>query len=163
MAYSSSPVSPLPSFFADGTETQPITFTTILAESALESAELSEADTNDAKGAIKLGKTGKWGGIIVLGKAPTANPANENGVYWKTSIEGLEPENIPAGASGEYGGIDPMDNSGSLTYVRVWHGGSSIGADNEINGITFGGVGSGTPPFMAPELFTGEAPAATAL
>ena len=130
--------------FADGTETQPITFTTILAESALESAELSEADTNDAKGAIKLGKTGKWGGIIVLGKAPTANPANENGVYWKTSIEGLEPENIPAGASGEYGGIDPMDNSGSLTYVRVWHGGSSIGADNEINGMTFGGVGSGT-------------------
>jgi hypothetical protein len=29
-------------------------------------------------------------------------------------------------------------------YVRVWHGGASIAADNEINGITLGGVGSGT-------------------
>ena len=31
-----------------------------------------------------------------------------------------------------------------LRYVRVWHGGAIVGADNEINGITFGGVGSGT-------------------
>ena len=28
--------------------------------------------------------------------------------------------------------------------MRVWHGGAIIGADNEINGLTFGGVGSGT-------------------
>jgi len=31
-----------------------------------------------------------------------------------------------------------------LQYVRVWHGGAIVGANNEINGITFGGVGSGT-------------------
>jgi hypothetical protein len=31
-----------------------------------------------------------------------------------------------------------------LQYVRVWHGGAVVGANNEINGITFGGVGSGT-------------------
>ena len=43
-----------------------------------------------------------------------------------------------------YGGTDPTDSSGILRYVRVWHGGAIIGADNEINGLTFGGVGSGT-------------------
>ena len=32
----------------------------------------------------------------------------------------------------------------NLQYVRVWHGGAIVGANNEINGITFGGVGSGT-------------------
>ena len=31
-----------------------------------------------------------------------------------------------------------------LRYVRVWYGGAVIGPDNEINGITFGGVGAGT-------------------
>ena len=31
-----------------------------------------------------------------------------------------------------------------LKYVRVWYGGAAIAADNEINGITFGGVGAGT-------------------
>ena len=30
------------------------------------------------------------------------------------------------------------------TYGSVWHGGAVIGSDNEINGITFAGVGSGT-------------------
>merc|ERR550514_2074202 len=44
----------------------------------------------------------------------------------------------------EYGGSNDGDNSGILNYVRVWHGGAIIGADNEINGITFAGVGSST-------------------
>ena len=28
--------------------------------------------------------------------------------------------------------------------MRVWNGGAVIGSDNEINGITFAGVGNGT-------------------
>merc|ERR1719197_1969745 len=51
-------------------------------------------------------------------------------------IEGLT--NVP------YGGTDAADSSGTLQYVRVWHGGAIIGSGNEINGITFAGVGSGT-------------------
>ena len=45
---------------------------------------------------------------------------------------------------GPYGGSDPSDSSGVLQYVRVWHGGAIVGADNELNGFTLGGVGSGT-------------------
>ena len=49
------------------------------------------------------------------------------------------------GISGySYGGSDPNDSSGVLQYVRVWHGGAVVGADNEINGVTSAGVGSGT-------------------
>ena len=74
---------------------------------------------------------GKWGGIIILGKAPTSAAS-----YTSNFVEGI---------SGKpYGGTDPTDSSGLLRYVRVWHGGAVVGADNEINGITFGGVGSGT-------------------
>ena len=37
-----------------------------------------------------------------------------------------------------------MDNSGSMSYVSIRHGGTDIGAGNEINGLTLGGVGSNT-------------------
>ena len=36
------------------------------------------------------------------------------------------------------------DNSGTLQYISIRHGGTDIGAGNEINGLTLGGVGSGT-------------------
>jgi len=71
---------------------------------------------------------GDWGGLIILGKAPV-NQANP-------SIEG--------GVGRQYGGTDANDNSGILRYVRVEFPGIAFQPDNEINGITFGGVGSGT-------------------
>ena len=46
--------------------------------------------------------------------------------------------------NGLYGGNDAADNSGTIKYVSIRHGGTSIGEDNEINGLTLGGVGTGT-------------------
>ena len=37
-----------------------------------------------------------------------------------------------------------LDNSGSVQYLSIRHGGAEIGEGNEINGLTLGGVGSGT-------------------
>ena len=42
------------------------------------------------------------------------------------------------------GGRDDADNSGELQYVRVEFAGYPFKTDQEINGITFGSVGSGT-------------------
>ena len=39
---------------------------------------------------------------------------------------------------------DPNDDSGILRYVSIRHGGSILGAANEINGLTMGAVGAGT-------------------
>ena len=94
---------------ADGTKSAPITFTSNLPAS-------------------ELPQRGTWGGIIILGSAPT----NKG----ESFVEGLA--GIP------YGGNNPDDNSGILRYVRVWYGGRAIGQDNEINGITLAGVGRGT-------------------
>ena len=74
--------------------------------------------------------SGTWGGLIINGNAPISNEGGE------AFVEGLV--GVP------YGGSDPTDNSGILRYVRVWYGGSVIGQDNEINGITLAGVGNGT-------------------
>ncbi len=76
-----------------------------------------------------------WGGLIILGNAPVGEDGGDD------SVEGISSENEPRVL---YGGNDPMDNSGILKYVSIRHGGSTIAADNEINGLTLGGVGSGT-------------------
>ena len=93
------------------------------------SSETGVTDTSTASGTATLELRGKWGGLILLGNAPTnaASPKEVEGITGKT-----------------YGGTDPADGSGTLRYVRVWHGGAAIGADNEINGVTFAGVGSAT-------------------
>ena len=48
-----------------------------------------------------------------------------------------------ADINGLYGG-STQQIFGSITYVSIRHGGANIGEGNEINGITFGGVGNGT-------------------
>lgn len=74
---------------------------------------------------------GDWGGIILLGKAPTNRPLDP-----APTIEG--------GVGRQYGGTDPLDESGILRYVRIEFAGIAAEPGSEINGLTLGGVGSGT-------------------
>lgn len=71
-----------------------------------------------------------WGGLVINGNAPINN--GDNGV-----AQG-------EGSTGNYGGTNAADNSGVLEYVRVEFAGTLFSPDNELNGITFQGVGNGT-------------------
>lgn len=84
-------------------------------------------------------KRGDWAGLVILGAAPTN--ASFNGQAGIGEIEGGI--NNTEGM-GLYGGTNAADNSGVLKYVRVEYAGYAFLPDKEINGITFGGVGSGT-------------------
>lgn len=100
---------------------------------------------------------GLWGGVIILGNAPTNIMDITNGKLGKTTetarddlddvfegfIEGLDPDDTGTN-DGVYGGSNPNDSSGTFKYVGIRHGGVNIAADNEINGLTMGGVGFGT-------------------
>ncbi|MGE0931374.1 hypothetical protein [Peijinzhouia sedimentorum] len=106
---------------AEGTAAEPIIFTA-------EADDLSRVDD------LPINARALWGGLIVLGDAPI-NHANS-----QTLIEG-----IPSTENrGVYGGSNENDNSGILKYVSLRHGATNIGAGNEINGLTMGGVGRGT-------------------
>ncbi|HAN66285.1 MAG TPA: hypothetical protein DCQ34_08510, partial [Chitinophagaceae bacterium] len=72
---------------------------------------------------------GDWGGIVLLGNAPTNRST--------TPI-------IEGGINSQYGGNIPTDNSGVLKYVRIEFAGIAADPNSEINGLTLGGVGSGT-------------------
>lgn len=78
-------------------------------------------------------KEGDWGGVILLGKA-------QNNVGTSVPIEGIS----DATDKGKHGGSDNADNSGTMKYVRIEYAGIALSPDNEINGLTFGSVGSGT-------------------
>ena len=113
---------------AEGTNDNPIILTAL-------------ADNTDDPSDLPLDTRGQWGGLIILGKAPINHSAGE------TVIEGL-PETDDRGV---YGNGTPNDfttgaddNSGIATYISIRHGGTEIGAGNEINGLTMGGVGRGT-------------------
>jgi hypothetical protein len=80
-------------------------------------------------GSTKTPNYGDWGGIILLGNAPI------NVAGGKAKIEG---------PGDEYGGTIADDNSGVMKYVRIEYPGIAYSLNNEINGLTFGGVGNKT-------------------
>lgn len=73
---------------------------------------------------------GDWAGIIICGAAPINQTGGE------AEMEG--------GTGALYGGTNPNDNSGKLKYVRIEFAGYEVSNGNEINGLSMGGVGSGT-------------------
>ena len=112
---------------AQGTADKPIIMTTVADDITV--GQKNGSNLNDSN-------VGLWGGLLVLGKAPGS---------FKNDVTEFQIEGIPAEeTNGLYGGNDPADNSGTIKYVSIRHGGTSIGEDNEINGLTLGGVGTGT-------------------
>jgi hypothetical protein len=110
---------------ANGTADAPIVFTSVLDGIAVGEFE----STLDLKT-----QQGLWGGVLILGNAPISADADE------VQIEGI-PVSITEGL---YGGSDATDNSGSFQYVSIRYTGAELGPGNELQGLTLGGVGSGT-------------------
>lgn len=92
-------------------------------------------------GSSRFPSYGDWGGIILLGNAPINVPGGT------TSIEG---------PGDSYGGNNPDDNSGILRFVRIEYPGIAFSLNNEINGLTCGGVGRGTTLEYIQVSFSGD-------
>lgn len=112
---------------AQGTADNPIIFTSVNDNIQVGQKMGTNLDENDR---------GLWGGVLLLGNAPISVEGDSD----ESQVEG-----IPADDTfGRYGGTDAADNSGIFQYVSIRHGGALIGAGNEINGLSLGGVGNGT-------------------
>lgn len=105
--------------YAIGTAEQPIVFTS------------SETPGNRA--------TADWGGVIISGNARLNVSGGEG------TLEGGNLSNPDGTVSdGKYGGLNDLDNSGELRYVRIEYAGYAYAANNELNSLTLAAVGSGT-------------------
>jgi len=115
---------------AEGTAAAPIVFTSVADQ--ITSEQIASGDFISPN--LDESINGLWGGVLVLGFAEISASAAE------VQIEGIPTTDT----NGLYGGSDDADNSGVISYVSIRHGGTNIGAGNEINGLTLGGVGSAT-------------------
>ena len=107
--------------FAIGTESMPIIFT-------------SEVDDQMDPYDLDVTDRGLWGGLIVLGDGILGNSSTVSNVEGIPTIE----------SRAKFGGSNNSNNAGTLKYISIRHGGAELAPGNEINGLTLGGVGSGT-------------------
>lgn len=109
---------------ANGTANSPVIMTSI----------------QDVQGSVNaLTDRGQWGGLVINGFAPI------NDCIDATAAGGsAQCQKSGEGSSGLFGGDNPNDNSGTLQYMQVKYAGNLINDEDELNGIAFQGVGSGT-------------------
>lgn len=85
---------------------------------------------------------GQWGGIILAGRAPISNcasgsnSADGSSTTCEATVEGT--------GNALYGGNVAADSSGTVQYVQIRYSGIEITPNNELQGLTLGGTGSGT-------------------
>lgn len=99
---------------ADGTHTDPIIFTS----------------------SRSVKKPGDWGGIFILGDAPTSKFGNTSSLNY-----GMRPSNFE---SISYGGDNPDSDSGIFRYVRIEYAGKRTKNYGYFNALTLAGVGQET-------------------
>ncbi|MFL0803197.1 MAG: serine/threonine protein kinase [Agarilytica sp.] len=118
--------------FAEGEEGAPITITSV-------------SDAVD--GSVDPEDVQEWGGMIINGFGVT-NKCSYTGTRGIDLVLADECHVAAEGKSGAaqtfYGGNNDEDSSGVLNYFIVKHTGAEVADGNELNGISFGGVGSGT-------------------
>jgi len=109
-------IEPGAQLFAQGTPSNPIVFT-----------------SNQPAGGRNYGD---WGGVILCGRASVNN------------YQGTTAPVVEGGPRTQYGSNNDDtyngESSGALSYVRIEFAGIAFSPNNEINGLTFCGVGSGT-------------------
>ena len=117
--------------FAEGTAARPIIFTSV-------QDNISSVDF------LTYEDRGLWGGVVILGHAGTNNPGDAAGDFQE--IEGVNEILADGDTRAQYGGTMEDDSSGVMRYASIRHTGINIGESdgNEIQGLTLGGVGSGT-------------------
>jgi len=125
---------------ANGTKELPIIFT-------------SESDVatwvgGDPKTGTWREAANEWGNLTIMARGyvsenaivtntPTPNASNI------ASMEGLIAA-FPGDPNVLYGGGDDDDDSGTLRYVSTRYTGRVVGLNNELNGLSLGGLGRGT-------------------
>jgi hypothetical protein len=107
---------------ANGSPTAPITFTSFT------DAIAGTAGANDVQ---------QWGGIVINGNGITNNCTDAERAGNLCHV-------VSEGQPSHYGGNNNAESSGVLRYVIVKHTGFEVAPGDELNGITFNAVGSGT-------------------
>ncbi len=126
--------------FVKGTATQPVIFTS--------KADKATWKNNDPKTGKWREAANEWGNLTLMGRAyisedgvsgnkPVPNASNIG------AMEGLVAA-FPGDPKVLYGGGKDNDDSGTISFVSIRYGGKVVSLNNELNGLSLGGIGRGT-------------------
>ncbi len=123
--------------FAVGTAVDPITFTSVSDVQSSRSATPT----------LAFDAVQQWGGMVINGFGVT-NKCEYTGSVAAGDLSTSDCHVDAEGAAGldesQYGGDNNADSSGRMEFVRVKHTGAQVANGDELNGISFGAVGSNT-------------------
>ena len=133
---------------------------TIIASGSPTCQIVFTAEADNLDGTYPVSNKGKWGGLLIAGKASNNLTLAANGPFQPGvgdgklcvanglgTFEGFSSSNSKDqfGQNLSIGEVfDDNDNSGILKYVSIRHSGANLQVGGEINGLTLGSVGRGT-------------------
>ena len=126
--------------YANGTQQEPIIFTS--------TNDTATWTGGNPKTGTWRNACNEWGNLTIMGAAfVSENIIVGNSAFPNGSNYG-EMEGLVAGGATDtrvrYGGGNDYDSSGSISYVSLRYGGKVISLNNELNGLSLGGIGRGT-------------------
>lgn len=129
--------------YVQGTEQKPVIMTS--------KADVATWKNGDPRTGTWRESANEWGNLTIMGAAyisedkPGGNYTNTKAPNANNvgSMEGL----VAASANDTkvlYGGGNDDDNSGSISYLSLRYGGKVVALNNELNGLSLGGIGRAT-------------------
>lgn len=90
----------------------------------------------------------EWGNLTIMGAAYVSENAIVTNTPAPSPSNYAAMEGLVAGFPGDtkvlYGGGNDDDDSGSISYLSLRYGGKVVGLNNELNGLSLGGIGRAT-------------------
>jgi len=114
----------------------------IIAEGTKEKPIIISGTKDLRDNAATIADRGLWGGIQINGNGITNKCTDIQRQATTNNVHGCHI--LSEGLPGTYGGANNAESSGTLRYVVVKHAGYKVVEGNELNAITFNGVGSKT-------------------
>jgi hypothetical protein len=125
---------------ANGTRTQPIIFTS--------TADVATWVNGDPKTGTWRAIANEWGNLTIMGDAYISENAIATNTATPNASNYANMEGLTAASATDtrvrYGGGNDDDDSGSLKYVSIRYAGRVVGLNNELNGLSLGGIGRNT-------------------
>lgn len=109
----------------------------IIAEGGPSAPIIFSSFSDLVSGTVDAEAVAQWGGMVINGNGRTNKCTQAQADAGDCHI-------VSEGKPSNFGGNNNAESSGILRYVQVKHTGFEVVDGDELNGITFNGVGSGT-------------------
>ena len=132
--------------FALGTQTNPIIFTS-KADVATWASDPGHPTGKDPLTGTWRESANEWGNLTIEGRAYVSEDAIPGNTAAPSASNFGQMEGLvlaPGDEKGRYGGGNDDDDSGTVKYVSIRYGGKIVTLNNELNGLSLGGIGRAT-------------------